>query len=240
MKKNYKKAVIVPMYNEKENIIPLCQSLLNIGEDFVVILAIYPSVDGTQKIADSLNRQYDRLIILRLSGKDLGRAYCEGFKKSLELGADQIITMDADFSHDPQDIPRFFEKGKEIDLVIGSRYIKEGRTVKWNWRRKAMSRIACMLNKLILSVKVKDSTSGFKCYSRALVKYLLSQPLATKGFAFQVEAVARAEQGNWKICEIPITFFNRSRGFSKFNIGDIKNHLVGIFRLRKELGKGAE
>ena len=237
-KKHYKKAVVVPMYNEKENIVSLYRALLNVGDDFVVILAICPSVDGTQELADSLNQQYDRLIVLHLLEKGLGKAYYEGFKKSLELGVDHIITMDGDFSHNPQDIPRLFEKGKEADLVIGSRYVGGGKTVKWDWKRRAMSRIACTLNRLILNIKVKDSTGGFRCYSQALIKYLLTRPLVIKGFGFPVEAVARAERGNWKIFEIPIIFLNRRRGFSKLKIRDIRSYLIEIFRLRKELKKG--
>ena len=173
----------------------------------------------------------DRIIHKR----DLDKVYYEGFKKALELGADRIVTMDGDFSHDSQDVPRLFGEGKENDLVIGSRYVTGGKTVRWGWKRKVISRGACMLNRLILGIKLKDSTSGFRCYSRALVEHLVSRPFVTQGFAFQVEAVARAERGDWKTCEIPITFRKREKGHSKLNIGNIKRYLVGIFRLRQKL-----
>ena len=239
-KEHYKKAVIVPMYNEKENIIPLCRALLSVDMDFVVILVICPSSDGTQEIANCLTRENKRLVMVISQKGGLSEAYWRGFKKALDLGVGQIITMDGDFSHNPQDLPRLFKKGKECDLVVGSRYVTGGRVVGWPWKRKAISRGACILNKLILDIKVKDSTSGFRCYSRALIEYLISRPFLTQGFTFQAEAVARAERGNCKIFEIPITFLNRKKGRSKLKIGDIRRYLFGIFRLRKELGKGME
>lgn len=180
-------------------------------------------------------RENERLIVVHPQKRDLDVTLYEGFKKALELGAEWIVTMDGDFSHNPQDIPRLFRKGKENDLVVGSRYITGGKIVRWSWKRKIMSRGACILNRLILGIKLKDSTSGFRCYSRALAEHLISRPFVTQGFAFQVEAVARAERGDWKTCEIPITFRKREKGHSKVNSEDIKRYLVGIFRLRQKL-----
>lgn len=233
--KSYKKSVVIPMYNERENIIPLCQAILNISNDFIVILAVSSSPDGTQELADSLAQGNGRLIVVHPQKRDLDKTYPEGFKKALELETDWIVTMDGDFSHDPQDIPRMFEKAKENDLVIGSRYVVGGKILKWSWERRLISRGACLLNNLILGIKVKDSTTGFKCYSRALVEHLISNPYVTQGFTFQIETVLRAERGRWKTCEIPIIFRERGNGHSKFNSEEIKRYLVGIFRLRRKV-----
>lgn len=116
-RRNYKKAVIVPAYDEKENIIPLCRALLSVGRDFVIILAVSPSPDGTQKIADSLAQENERLIAIHPPKRDLDAAYCQGFKEALRLGADWIVTMDADFSHRPQDLPRFFDASLSASLI---------------------------------------------------------------------------------------------------------------------------
>ena len=234
-KSDYKKAVIVPMYNERENISLFCQALLSVGDDFVVILSIYPSSDGTQKIAETLVQESKRLIIVVPQKMDLGEAYRKGFKKALDLGADQIITMDGDFSHDPQDLPRLFKEGKNYDLVVGSRYVLGGKITTWFWGRRIMSRTACALNSLILGLKVKDSTGGFRCYSRALAVHLLSRSFITRGFAFQVEAFARTERGDYRVCEIPIVFHKREKGTSKLSIGNIKRYFIDIFRLRRKL-----
>jgi dolichol-phosphate mannosyltransferase len=231
--KSYKKAVIVAVYNERENIIPLCRALLNTDKDFVIILSVSHSPDGTQELANSLVRENERVIMVRPQKRDLDVTLLEGLKKALELNVDWMVTMDGDFSHEPQDIPRLFEKGKENDLVIGSRYLKGGKIIQWDWKRKTISWGARALNRLILDIKLKDSTSGFRCYSRALVKHLISYPFVTQGFTFQTETAVRIERGGWKICEIPITFREREKGCSKLDSKEIKRYLVGIFRLRK-------
>lgn len=228
-------AIIVPTYNESQNIEKLLTKIfaLNIP-DLEVIVVDDNSPDGTGDLVYRLlTTDYRQIHLIKRSGKlGLGSAYLEGFKKALSLGADYIFEMDADFSHDPNDLPRMLEVAQDADLVIGSRKIAGGKIIGWNWWRKFMSNGAMWLSRLLLGLKVRDVTSGFRCFKRRVLKTIPLDEIKSNGYAFQEEMLYRTQKMGFTISEIPVTFIDRQEGKSKLSKKDIIEFFLIILKLK--------
>ena len=170
-------------------------------------------------------------LITRKGKLGLGSAYIAGFKKALSLGADYIFEMDADFSHNPDDIPRMLSVAQNADLVIGSRKIAGGKIIGWGWWRKFMSNGAMWLSRLLLRLKVRDVTSGFRCFKRRVLETIPLDEIKSNGYAFQEEMLYRTQKTGFTISEIPVTFIDRQEGKSKLSKKDIFEFFYIIFKL---------
>lgn len=230
--------VVIPTYNEAENIANMSEALFALGINELEILFVDDnSPDGTGQLADELSKKYtDRLSVMHRSGKlGLGTAYLQGFKWAIDHQADAIIQMDADFSHSPEYIPEFIQLIEQYDVVVGSRYIAGGRVdEKWSWGRWFLSWWAnSVWVRLILGVKTKDSTAGFKCWrSEALQKIDLDQ-IRSNGYVFQVEMCYVSEMNGLRIKEIPIYFEDRRIGLSKMSMRVKIEAALRVFEIRK-------
>lgn len=228
-----KAAIIIPTYNERENIIPLIHELTRITRinnlNLEIIVVDDNSPDKTAQAVLDLRKKVT--VILRPRKEGLGRAILEGFKKALQNKADFIITMDADFSHLPSDIPRLLEQAKDYNVVVGSRYIKGGRIKNWGFKARLLSFLANLLARNLLSLKVRDCTTGYKCYPRSFIQSLDFHQIASLSYAFQVEMLYFAQKGGFKIIEIPIIFEERKSGSSKKSLREITGSARSLFRL---------
>ncbi len=229
-------AIIIPTYNESANIEKLLKKIfaLNIA-DLEVIIVDDNSPDGTQHIVNNLKSSILNLklhLITRPAKLGLGSAYLEGFKKALSLGADYIFEMDADFSHDPDDIPRMLEAAQNADLIIGSRKIAGGKIIGWGWTRKFMSNGAMWLSRLLLGLKVRDVTSGFRCFKRRVLETIPLDEIKSNGYAFQEEMLYRTQKMGFTITEVPVTFIDRQEGKSKLSKKDIIEFFLIILKLK--------
>jgi dolichol-phosphate mannosyltransferase len=176
------------------------------------------SPDGTGEIADELARELEHVHVLHRPRKEgLGPAYLAGFRRALDDGADLILEMDCDFSHDPADVPRLLAAAEEADLVLGSRYAAGGGTRNWGLLRRVISRGGSLYAQLLLGLPVRDLTGGFKCYRRAVVEALPLDEIHSKGYAFQIETTFRAVREGFSVREVPITFVDRIEGGSKMS-----------------------
>ena len=212
--------VVIPTYNEQENIELLLTAIFGLKIGLHVLVVDDHSPDGTADVVIRLQRYYpDQLHLLRRSQKEgLGRAYLAGFGWALAYNYDYICSMDADFSHAPTDLPRLLTMcaGPTVDIVIGSRYITGGRVVNWPLSRMLLSRIANWLARAITGMPIKDTTAGFVCYRRTILQHILN--INSVGYSFQIEIKFLAYQHKAKIVELPITFINRVRGSSKMGL----------------------
>jgi len=218
-----KPIVVVPTYNEAENISPLVEALLALGvEGLEVLIVDDASPDGTGQVAEGLARRYPgRVHVLHRTGpRGLGRAYRAGFRWALDRGADYIIQMDADFSHHPRYIPQFLEKIQEYDVVVGSRYVEGGRLdERWGLGRYLLSWWAnSAYARPILGLKVKDATAGFKCWRREVLEAIDLETIRSNGYVFQVEMAYVTQKLGFRVLEIPIYFEDRRIGRSKMSI----------------------
>jgi len=235
-----KPVVVIPTYNESQNIKKLLQKIfaLNIPE-LEIIVVDDNSPDGTSQIVKQLTtlKLYNFIthLITRPQKLGLGSAYITGFKKALSLGADYIFEMDADFSHDPNDIPRLLETTQNTDLTIGSRKISGGKIIGWNFWRKFMSSGAIWFSKFLLGLKTRDVTSGFRCFKRQVLKTIELDRIKSNGYAFQEELLYQTEKKGFKVVEIPVTFTDRQKGKSKLSKKDIVEFFVRVIRLRLSL-----
>jgi dolichol-phosphate mannosyltransferase len=224
--------VIVPTYDERENLPPLAQALLAIpGLDLMVVDD--GSRDGTADAADALAAAHPgRVRVLHRTGvRGLGRSYVEAMLAALRTDADVICQMDADLSHLPADLPRLLAAVEGADLVIGSRYVRGGRVVNWPARRLALSRFANQYVRAITRLGVRDATSGFRCWRRETLERIPLARLASDGYAFQVEMTWHARRRGSRIVEVPITFVERRQGASKLSGGVIAESAVLPWRL---------
>ena len=225
--------VILPTYNEKENIEKLVREILaqNLSLDILVVDDNSP--DGTGQLVEDLRKNGPQLFVLHREKKEgLGRAYIAGFKWALEYNYDFIFEMDADFSHQPKYLKDFLQAINDCDLVIGSRYIKNGGTQGWGKIREFISRFGCFYAKMILELKVKDLTGGFKCYRRQVLESIDLNKIKSNGYMFQIEMTYKAIKKGFKIKEIPFIFQERARGRSKFNKKIIWEAIINCWRLR--------
>ena len=231
-----KKVVIIPTYNEKENIEAILRKVFSLEGDFHVLVIDDGSPDGTAAIVKGLQEEFpDRLSMIERSGKlGLGTAYLTGFKWALENGFDYIFEMDADFSHNPDDLLRLYKACAEdgADLAIGSRYCHGVSVVDWPISRIVMSYYASVYVRMILGMKVYDTTAGFKCYTRKVLETIDLDAVQMKGYGFQIEMKYTAYKLGFKVCEVPIIFINRQLGTSKMSGGIFGEAFWGVIRLK--------
>ena len=226
--------VIVPTYNEKENITDLVQQILALPIEAHVIVVDDNSPDCTGDVADALAECHDRVGVIHRSGKlGLGTAYLAGFRKGLSEGADRLITMDADFSHNPNDLERLLAELKNgTDLIIGSRYVQGGGFRNWGLDRKILSKGASYYVKLITWMPINDATAGFVGYNAGVLRNINLDSIEFVGYAFQIEMKYAAYVNEFKLKEIPITFKDREKGQSKMNLSIISEALGGVLKMR--------
>ena len=229
--------VIIPTYNEKENIEKIIRAVFSLEKAFNILVIDDGSPDGTAAIVKGLmaGEFADRLFILERSGKlGLGTAYITGFKWALEHGYDYIFEMDADFSHDPNDLPRLYSACADEgnDLAIGSRYITGVNVVNWPIGRVLMSYFASKYVKFVTGFNIHDTTAGFKCYKRRVLETIELDKIKFKGYAFQIEMKFTAYKIGFKIKEVPVIFVNRREGTSKMSGGIFGEAFFGVMRLR--------
>ena len=215
--------VVLPTYNEAETIEPLARAVREtLPESRRVLVVDDSSPDGTGEIADRISAEHDEVAVLHRAGKrGLGPAYIAGFQAALEGGAELIVQMDADFSHDPAELPRLLDAAGRADLVIGSRYTSGGRVTDWGQGRLAISRWGSRYARAVLGMGVRDMTSGYKCWRRDVLVALDLSSIRSRGYAFQVEMTWRAHERGCRIVEVPITFRDRHVGNSKMTRGII-------------------
>ena len=229
--------IIIPTYNEKENIEKIIRAIYGLEKSFHILVIDDGSPDGTAKIVHNLidTEFKDRLFILERSGKlGLGTAYIKGFKWALEHNYDYIFEMDADFSHDPNDVPRLYAACHDegYDVAIGSRYVSGVNVVNWPIGRVLMSYFASKYVRFVTGFKVHDTTAGFKCYKRRVLETIELDKIRFKGYAFQIEMKYTAYKIGFKIKEVSVVFVNRREGTSKMSGGIFSEALFGVMRLR--------
>lgn len=231
-----KKVVIIPTYNEKENIEAIIRSVFALEGEYHVLVIDDGSPDGTAGIVKAMQDEFtERLHIIERSGKlGLGTAYLTGFKWALDKGYDYVFEMDADFSHNPEDLPRLYEACSlgGGDLAIGSRYCNGVSVVNWPIGRIVMSYFASVYVRGVLGMKVYDTTAGFKCYSRKVLESIDLDAVEMKGYGFQIEMKYTAFKLGFQIREVPIIFINRRLGTSKMSGGIFGEAFWGVIKLR--------
>lgn len=225
--------VVIPTYNERDNIVRLIPSVLAQHDDIQVLVIDDNSPDGTGDAVATLANNNSRLHILRRSGKlGLGSAYREGFKTALAMGADYIVEMDADFSHDPSTLPALLAKAADFPVVVGSRYLNGVSVVNWPIRRLLLSYCATLYTRLITGLRLSDCTSGYKCFRREVLEKIDLDKVRSDGYSFQIEMNYRCRQMGFPIGEIPIIFIDRHAGTSKMSRKIVREAIVMVWKLR--------
>ena len=226
--------IIIPTYNEKNNISQLLEKIFTQKISGLNVLVVDDnSPDKTGRLVEELKQKYFDLDILHRQEKSgLGKAYIAGFKLALENGADYIFEMDADLSHDPKYLPDFLKKIESCDLVLGSRYIKDGGVSNWNLARRLVSRFGNIYARIVLNLPYHDLTGGFKCYRRQVLENIGLDDLSSVGYNFQIETTYKAHKKGYKIEETPIIFCERAEGKSKFSIKIILESFWKVLLLR--------
>ncbi len=229
-----KKIVIIPTYNEKENIKAIVEAVFALQEGFHILVVDDSSPDGTAQIVQELQKSYtDELHLeLRKQKDGLGKAYIHGFKWALEHGYDYIFEMDADFSHNPADLSKLLNACQTADMSVGSRYSQGVNVVNWPMGRVLLSYFASKYVRFILGIPIYDTTAGFVCFKRETLMKIDLDQVKLKGYGFQVEMKYRVFKKGLKINEVPIIFTNRILGESKMNGGIIGEAVLGILNLR--------
>jgi dolichol-phosphate mannosyltransferase len=230
------KIVIIPTYNEKENISAIVTRVLSYPENFHVLIVDDGSPDGTAAIVKDLQKQYPAsLHIMERAGKQgLGTAYIAGFKWGLANGYDYLFEMDADFSHNPDDLVRLYNACHTdgADVSVGSRYVKGGKVENWPWDRILISKGGSLYARLIIWLPVRDTTAGFVCYKRKVLEKINLDHIKFIGYAFQIEMKYRAWQAGFSIKEVPITFIDRQAGSSKMSKGIVKEAVIAVWKMK--------
>ncbi|MCM1077526.1 MAG: polyprenol monophosphomannose synthase [Bacteroides sp.] len=228
--------VIIPTYNEKENVAAIIEAVFALPRKFDVLIIDDNSPDGTARIVKELQQTHQgRLHIIERSGKlGLGTAYIAGFKWALERGYDYVFEMDADFSHNPQDLLKLYDAcaHKGADVAVGSRYVTGVNVVNWPMGRVLMSFYASRYVRIVTGMPINDSTAGFVCYRRKVLETLPLDNIRFKGYAFQIEMKFLAYKYGFKIEEVPIIFVNRVLGTSKMSSGIFSEGFFGVLRLK--------
>ncbi len=229
--------VIIPTYNEKENIEKIIRAVFGLENRFDILIIDDGSPDGTADIVKRLQKDEfaDRLHLIERSGKlGLGTAYIAGFKWAVAEKYDYIFEMDADFSHDPKDLPRLYKACAQdgADVAVGSRYVSGVNVVNWPMGRVLMSYYASKYVRLVLGVPLHDTTAGFKCYRRKVLETIDLDAIRFKGYAFQIEMKFTAYKLGFNVMEVPVIFVNRVEGTSKMSGGIFSEALFGVMRLR--------
>ncbi|HVZ97603.1 MAG TPA: polyprenol monophosphomannose synthase [Chitinophagaceae bacterium] len=229
------KLLIIPTYNERENVAPILDTVFSLGEDFHVLIIDDGSPDGTAEIVRSLMPKYKGMLFLeeRQGKLGLGTAYIFGFRWALQKRYNFIFEMDCDFSHNPHDLDKLYRACKAgAGVAVGSRYIKGGRIENWPWGRVNLSKGASVYTRLITFMPVKDPTAGFVCYRREVLEAINLDQISFVGYAFQIEMKFAAWKLGFPIVEVPITFIDRKFGVSKMNKGIVKEGIIGVLRLK--------
>ncbi len=225
--------VIIPTYNEVENIESLISKVLSVYPGINVLVVDDNSPDGTASIVKKIMETEPRVHLIQRKGKlGLGTAYIEGFKFALANGFDAIFEMDADFSHNPEDIPRFIETLQDADLVIGSRYLTGVNVINWPLQRLILSYFANLYTRIITGMPVRDATGGFKCFRAEALKQINLDKIKTNGYGFQIEMNFRMWAKGFRIKEIPIIFVDRRNGVSKMNKKIIIEAIFLVWKLK--------
>jgi dolichol-phosphate mannosyltransferase len=226
--------VCLPTYDERENLEPMLRALGRvIGADDRVLVIDDDSPDGTGALADRLAAELAFVDVLHRPRKDgLGPAYLAGFRRALDAGAELILELDCDFSHDPADVPRLLAAAEDADLVLGSRYVEGGGIENWGLLRRAISAGGSIYARLLLGVPVRDLTGGFKCFRRAVLESIDLDAVQTKGYAFQIELTYRALRRGFRVRELPIRFTDRVVGGSKMSRRIVLEAVWQVPRLR--------
>lgn len=234
MEESAKVLIVIPTYNEVDNVGKLLPAILALGVPNLEVLVVDDaSPDGTGRIVEQLAGRDRRVHLLSRPGKTgLGAAYVAGFKYALEHDYDYILEMDADFSHDPKEIPNLLKRAGDCDLVIGSRYITGVNVVNWPLRRLMLSMGASLYTRMITGMKIRDCTSGFKCFKRRLLEAIDLDAIHSDGYSFQIEVNFKACKKGFKACEIPIIFVDRVIGSSKMSKKIIREAMWIVWKLR--------
>jgi len=214
--------LVLPTYNEAPNVEAFVRAVLpqlaSAAPEYHVLVVDDSSPDGTGEIADRLAGELPQVEVLHRANKEgLGRAYLAGFKYALDAGADFVMEMDSDFSHDPKDLPRLLEAAKDADLVLGSRYIDGGGVTDWSLTRRLLSRGGSSYARHVLGIPVRDLTGGFKCFRREVLETLDLESIQADGYGFQIELTYCAIRAGFRVVEVPIVFRDRQAGVSKMS-----------------------
>lgn len=228
--------VVIPTYNERENIGPILERLLKALPDVNALVVDDGSPDGTGDIADELAKNDERIQVMHRTEKaGLGAAYVAGFRWGLSREYATIVEMDADGSHAPEDLPRVLDALEDADLSIGSRYVPGGSTVNWPFRRKLLSWGANLYAKIALGTKINDITAGFRAYRRKVLENLPLDEIASRGYCFQIDLAFRTKLAGFEVVEVPITFTEREVGQSKMSGSVVREAivLVGMWGIKR-------
>ena len=230
--------VVLPTYQEAENITAILDALLDVFDETAldgrVLVVDDGSPDGTADLADRIAVRDPRVSVLRRTRKEgIGPAYRAGFRRALAGGAELVLEMDADFSHNPKDVPRLIAAARDADLVLGSRYVRGGGVARWGMIRRAISRGGCWYARRVLGVAVRDLTGGFKCFRRVVLETLPLDQVTAAGYVFQVEVTYRALIAGFRVAEVPITFTDRILGQSKMKGSIVVEAATRVPRLRR-------
>jgi dolichol-phosphate mannosyltransferase len=227
--------VVIPTYNELENIEAMIRKVFSLPIPFDLLIVDDGSPDGTAQVVRRLQQEFpERLHLTERTGKlGLGTAYVHGFNWAIERGYAFIFEMDCDFSHNPEDLPRLLKACEDgADLAIGSRYITGVNVVNWPMSRVLLSYFASMYVRWITGMNIRDTTAGFKCYRKAALQTVLSEPIRFVGYAFQIEMKFRTWKYGYRIVEVPIIFYDRAMGQSKMSKGIIQEAVFGVLKLK--------
>ena len=224
--------VIIPTYDERDNVGPISEAVLKYLENGDILFVDDSSPDGTGDVIDSLAAQNPRIKVMHRPTKSgLGRAYIDGFKWALARDYAYVFEMDADFSHDPRELPRFIDAAQEADLVLGSRYVNGIRITNWPLRRLMLSKGAATYVRLITGMPITDPTGGFKCFRREVLEAIDLDNIESSGYSFQVEMSHTAWMKGYRIKEIPIVFEDRRAGYSKMSTAIAREALRMVWKL---------
>ena len=229
------KLVIIPTYNESENVKPVLHAILSMELDFHVLVVDDNSPDGTAALVREMQKNYPGQLFLQVrEGKQgLGTAYIYGFKWAINKGYRYIFEMDADFSHNPKDLERLYQACvQNADVVVGSRYVKGGKTVNWSRYRNVLSKGGALYTRILTWMPVKDPTAGFICYRKEVLETINFDQINFVGYAFQIEMKFAAWKLGFKVIEIPITFVDRKFGTSKMNKNIVKEGILGVLKIQ--------
>jgi dolichol-phosphate mannosyltransferase len=230
--------VIIPTYNEKQNIQSLTEKILDLSDDIHALVVDDNSPDGTGQLVDDLCKSNPRLKVIHRAGKlGLGTAYKAGFDYALKNNYDRTITMDADFSHNPKYIPTLIENNKTHDISIGSRYVPNGGTQNWCFHRKLVSSTANFLARFLLGLRAHDCTAGFRCYRKEVLQAINFNEIKSEGYSFLVEMLNSCTRHGFTVGEIPIIFENRIAGTSKISKKEIFAAILTLLRLSLQKDK---
>ena len=233
MKGDERKLIILPTYNEVGNIQEIIPLLIEQDHQIDILVVDDDSPDKTATVVEKMQQKYSNLFLIKRSAKlGLGTAYVVGFRYALKEGYDLIFEMDADFSHDPKEIPKFLQAIKNYDLVIGSRYIRGVNVVNWPMSRLFLSWLANLYTRIVTGLPIRDATSGFKCFRREVLEDIDLDRVHSDGYAFQIEMDFKAWKKGYRLLEIPIVFVDRYVGVSKMNPGIVREAVWMVWKLR--------